>query len=210
MPGERTSSLTEFQIEVAQVFFDLPSSDGFLLAGGAALAAQRLTLRPTQDLDFFTSPGAGNVRRARDAFVAAVESRGWTVEHLRDTDTFCRLLIRGPEDLLVDLALDSPPGRPATASIAGPTFALDELAGRKVIALFDRAAARDFVDVFALTSTFTRGRCPAGGAQSMTSSRPAGSAAPSSSASSRCRRHAGTRRVRHSRRGSSSRPGRWA
>ena len=112
-------------------------------------------MRPTQDLDFFTSPGAGSVRRARDDFVAAGESRGWTVEHLRDTDTFCRLLIRGPEDLLVDLALDSPPGRPATASIAGPTFALDELAGRKVIALFDRAAARDFVDVFALTRTFT-------------------------------------------------------
>ena len=57
----------------------------------------------------------------------------------------CRLLIHGPDDLLVDLALDSAPGRPAMASIAGPTFAPAELAGRKLIALFDRAAARDFV-----------------------------------------------------------------
>src|SRR6266550_4024666 len=67
-----------------------------------------------------------------------------------------RLLVQGPEDLLVDLALDSAPGRPASASIAGPTFAPDELAGRKVIALFDRAAARDFVDVYALSRRFTK------------------------------------------------------
>jgi hypothetical protein len=52
--------------------------------------------------------------------------------------------------------LDSPPGRPAIASIAGPTFAPAELAGRKVIALFDRAAARDFVDVFALSRRFSK------------------------------------------------------
>jgi hypothetical protein len=69
---------------------------------------------------------------------------------VKDSDTFCRLLIHGPDDLLVDLALDSAPGRPAMASIAGPTFAPAELAGRKLIALFDRAAARDFVDVFTL------------------------------------------------------------
>jgi len=41
-------------------------------------------------------------------------------------------------------------------SLAGPTFALDELAGRKVVALFDRAAARDFVDVYALHRSFTK------------------------------------------------------
>jgi Nucleotidyl transferase AbiEii toxin, Type IV TA system len=75
--AEDDTLLSGFQIEVAGLFFGLPASDGFLLAGGAA-------------------------------------------------------------------------------SIAGPTFAPDELAGRKVIALFDRAAARDFVDVHALTSTFTR------------------------------------------------------
>jgi predicted nucleotidyltransferase component of viral defense system len=64
--------------------------------------------------------------------------------------------VYGPEDLLVDLALDSAPGRSAAVSIAGPTFALDELAGRKLVALFDRAAARDFVDVYALHHTFTK------------------------------------------------------
>ncbi len=75
---------------------------------------------------------------------------------MQDSETFCRLLVHGPEDLLVDLALDSAPGRAPSASIAGPTFAPDELAGRKVIALFDRAAARDFVDVHALSRRFSK------------------------------------------------------
>jgi predicted nucleotidyltransferase component of viral defense system len=90
------------------------------------------------------------------SFTAAARERGCSVEDVQESETFCRLLVHGPEDLLVDIALDSAPGQPATASIAGPTFAPAELAGRKVIALFDRAAARDFVDVFMLSSRFSK------------------------------------------------------
>ena len=42
------------------------------------------------------------------------------------------------------------------AQLIGPTLAPDELAGRKVVALFGRAAARDFVDVYALSRTFAK------------------------------------------------------
>jgi hypothetical protein len=150
------SLLTAYQIEIAKLFFSLPASGGSLLAGGGALLAQGLTARPTQDLDFFTQPGAGDVGLARDQFLAAVSERGWTGDRVQDGGTFCRLLVHGSEDLLIDLALDSGSGRPASASIAGPTFAPDELAGRKVIALFDRAAARDFVDVHGLSRSFSK------------------------------------------------------
>lgn len=50
--------LPAFQLEVARVFFALPASKGFLLAGGAALLAQQPAARPTDDLDFFTAPSA--------------------------------------------------------------------------------------------------------------------------------------------------------
>lgn len=153
---EALLELTAFQIEVAQLFFTLPGSDGFLLAGGAALVAQHLTTRPTQDLDFFTSPGRGDVARARDEFEHAAEIVGWRVDRIHDGETFCRLLIEGSEQLLVDLALDSTPGWPASASVVGPTYAPAELAGRKLIALFDRAEARDFADVYALMATFDK------------------------------------------------------
>jgi predicted nucleotidyltransferase component of viral defense system len=50
--------------------------------------------------------------------------------------------------LIVDIALDSPPGLSPTMSVLGPTFAPDELAARKLLALYGRALPRDFVDVF--------------------------------------------------------------
>jgi hypothetical protein len=51
---------------VAQLFFSLAASRGFLLAGGAALLAQHLSSRPTDDLDFFTAPERGHVPSARE------------------------------------------------------------------------------------------------------------------------------------------------
>jgi hypothetical protein len=148
--------LTAFQIQVAQLFFTLPASDGFLLAGGAALLAQHLTARPTQDLDFFTGPGRGHVHIAHHQFIDAAAERGWGVTTVRDEPTFVRLITHGTEDLLVDIALDAAPQRPPTASLLGPTFDPVELAGRKTIALFDRAEARDFADVHALAQRYGR------------------------------------------------------
>jgi hypothetical protein len=65
MVGGGQSDLSAFQLEVARLFFGLPASKGFLLAGGAALLAQHLTARPTEDLDFFTAPERGHVPAAR-------------------------------------------------------------------------------------------------------------------------------------------------
>jgi hypothetical protein len=57
--GGNAPDLSAFQLEVARLFFALPASRGFLLAGGAALLAQHLTTRSTEDLDFFTALSAG-------------------------------------------------------------------------------------------------------------------------------------------------------
>ncbi len=147
--------LTDFQLSVARLFFSLPGSNGFVLAGGAALIAQHLTSRPTQDLDFFTDREP-DVAVARDELIAAANERGWAVKTLQDGASFCRLQVTGPEDLLVDIALDARPEQQPAMSVAGPTYAPQELAARKVVALFDRFAARDFVDVFALTRTYSK------------------------------------------------------
>ena len=149
--------LTDFQLEVTRLFFSLPASKGFLLAGGAALLAQHLTTRPTEDLDFFTAPDRGHVPAARDALEAAARKRGWTTERIHDSDTFCRLVIRSDTaEIVTDLAVDTPPDFPASSTAAGPTLAPEELGGRKLLALFDRAAARDFADVRLLARRFAR------------------------------------------------------
>jgi hypothetical protein len=146
--SEPRDGLTSVQLELAHVFFALDASNGFVLAGGAALLASELTSRPTEDLDFFQS--APSVVRARDELEAAAINRGWRVKRIRDHESFSRLQIDASETVLVDLCMDSPPIRTPVITVAGPTFAPDELAGRKVVALFDRAEARDFADVFDL------------------------------------------------------------
>jgi len=149
--------LTPFQIEVARAFFEIPESAGFLLAGGAALVAQGLSDRPTQDLDFFTSPAGGDVTSARAGLQQKAEKLGWSCSVIRDHATFCRLILTSDgREVLVDLAVDSRPEQPPTVSFLGPTFSLEELAARKTIALFDRAEARDFADVFVLAARFNR------------------------------------------------------
>ena len=60
---------------------------------------------------------------------------------------------------MTDLAVDTPPDFPASITAAGPTLAPEELAGRKLLALFDRAAARDFADVRLLARRSARMFC---------------------------------------------------
>ena len=130
MADDGLPGLPPFQLEVARMFFALPASRGFLLAGGAALLAQHLTARPTEDLDFFTAPERGHVPAARDALEAAARQRGWITERIHDSETFCRMVIRSDgSGVLVDLAVNAPPDLPASATPAGPTLAPEELAG---------------------------------------------------------------------------------
>lgn len=149
------STLTELQRDVLELFFKLPEADGFVLAGGAALVASGLTERPTQDVDLFGSDVATGITAAADALEVACTDRGWTTERIRDAATFRRLIVRSPGDeLLVDLAVDSPPLGAPTVTAVGPTYPPRELAARKLLALFDRAEARDFVDVHTLSERF--------------------------------------------------------
>lgn len=154
--GDRMTGLTEFQTTVAQLFFGLPASNGFLLAGGSALLASGLTTRPTHDLDFFGGLHDVDLPAARDQFEAAVARRGWTSSRLHDTATFVRLHVVGEDELIVEFAIDAPAGQPPVMTMVGPTLAAEELAGRKLLALFGRAEARDFTDVHVLALRFGR------------------------------------------------------
>ena len=148
------TGLTDFQAEVARLFFSLPAADGFLLAGGGALLASGLTTRPTEDLDFFGERGRSDVTAVREQLEAAALARGWKIDRVQVSESFARLHVHGEGDVLVDIAIDVTAGHPPVVSIVGPTFDPEELAGRKLVALFDRAEARDFADVFVLAQRF--------------------------------------------------------
>jgi hypothetical protein len=148
------SGLTPFQREVAQLFFALAESDGFLLAGGGALSISGLSVRPTNDLDFFGAIDRVDVSITVAAFEAALMLRGWSVDRVQIAETFARLEIYGPEVLQIDIAVDASAIHPQVQTEIGPTFDPQELAGRKMLALFGRAYPRDFVDVYRLAARF--------------------------------------------------------
>lgn len=154
---DRPAQLTTLQLELAEVFFALGETKDFLVAGGAALVASNLIARPTEDLDLFAATPTTSITEAKDAFARALQERGCDVVIVHDGPTFCRMIVTRPgEETLVDLAIDSPPRSRPTITILGPTLAPLELAGRKLLALFGRAEARDFADIYVLAQRFSK------------------------------------------------------
>lgn len=152
---DRRQKLTDLQVDLAAVFFALDAAEDYLVAGGAALLASDLIDRPTEDLDLFAAIPTTSVTPAKDAFARVLRERDCGVELIQDGPTFCRMIVtRAGEETLVDLAIDSPPHSRPTITVLGPTLAPLELAGRKLLALFGRAEARDFADVYALAQHF--------------------------------------------------------
>ncbi len=155
-----SSALTRLQIEAARLFFSLPGSAGFAVAGGAALIARGLIARPTRDVDLFLlEAGASTVGSAVTAFETAMDSRGWSHARVIDQQDFIRLSVAdGHDSLIVDLGRDSPATQAIDSTDLGPTLSSRDLSARKTLALFGRAEGRDFADVYALAQRYGRDR----------------------------------------------------
>jgi Nucleotidyl transferase AbiEii toxin, Type IV TA system len=140
--------LSPLQEQVAGIIAGLDGATDFALAGGAALIVRGDVDRQTRDLDFF-----GLTTDAVDRLVPAVERAlravGLTVRRVRDDRGFARLLVASGDDRTeIDLAADARLF-PAEPGPLVPTLSGEELAVDKVLAVFGRAEARDFVDLLA-------------------------------------------------------------
>lgn len=148
--------LTPLQERLAALVAGLPEARGFALAGGAGLAAHGLLQRATRDLDYFGPPQAGpEVALLARAIDRACSTRGLTVRQERQTETFARLSISdGSDSCEIDVAIDYRAVEPVQTRF-GPAMDLRELGANKVLAVFDRGLARDFVDLAELNKRFT-------------------------------------------------------
>lgn len=145
--------LSPLQEQVGRIVATLPEADGFALAGGAALVVTRIVDRATRDLDFF-GPSADDVDRLVPAVESALVAAGLTVRRERTSHGFARLtVVAGNDATELDLAADARI-RPVHTGTLGPMLSAEELGADKLLALFDRAQARDFVDVAALVDRF--------------------------------------------------------
>jgi len=132
---------------------------GFALAGGHAIAAHGILDRPSEDVDLFSDwQRRADFPTAVDAVIAAYESEGFEVAIDLRLDTFARLHVSeagDPEERhRVELVANWRAQSPVEMQI-GPVLHPDDVMAGKMDALYNRAAARDFLDIDA---AITRGR----------------------------------------------------
>lgn len=147
--------LSDLQRRCATIILQLPEAAGFALAGGAALVVHEVTDRGTNDIDCF-GPSVVAVDALSPAAIAALAAAGLDVDVVVMASGFARLVVvDGSSRTQVDLGFD-PATHAAVLMSVGPVRSLADLAGDKLLALFARAASRDFVDVSALLEHFSR------------------------------------------------------
>lgn len=150
-----TRNLSPLLLAATRLFFDQPESHGFVVAGGAALIAQELIARPTYDIDLFLVEHSEPVASAADAFETHARELGWRIERIVDQREFIRLHVAADNDeIILDLGRDAAPAEPPDSTLLGPTLTKRDLAARKTLALFGRAEARDFADVYRLARRY--------------------------------------------------------
>jgi Nucleotidyl transferase AbiEii toxin, Type IV TA system len=141
--------LTPLQEQVAAIIAGLAEAEGFALAGGAALIARGDVQRQTRDLDFFGLTSE-DVDRLVPAVDRALQEAGLVVHRIQESAGFARLIVEsGDERTELDLGADARLF-PAEAAYPAPTLSGEKLAVDKVLAVFGRAEARDFVDLAAI------------------------------------------------------------
>jgi hypothetical protein len=124
---------------------------GFALAGGHAVAAHGILQRPSEDVDLFADwQQRADFPAAVDEVIAAYAAAGYSVEVDHRTETFARLYLTDSatptEQHRVELVANWRLLPPVQMDI-GPVLHPDDVMAGKVDALYNRAAARDFLDI---------------------------------------------------------------
>jgi hypothetical protein len=136
---------------LAEIGLKVGGSYGFALGGGHAIAAHGILVRPSDDVDLFADwQRRADFPAAVDAIIVAYRAEGFQVETDLRNETFARLHITDPDDPgrhhRVELIANWRAQPPVQMDI-GPVLHPDDVMAGKVDALYNRAAARDFLDV---------------------------------------------------------------
>jgi hypothetical protein len=146
---------------LAEIGLRVGDAYGFALAGGHAVAAHGILQRPSEDVDLFADwQRRADFPAAVDEVVAAYAAAGHEVEIEHRTETFARLYLTDPDasdeqhrvELVANWRL-----QPPVQMDVGPVLHPDDVMAGKMDALYNRAAARDFLDIdAAVTVWFVR------------------------------------------------------
>jgi len=151
LSGKEEGPLTELQLEIINALKGIEEAKEFYFTGGSALSAYYLHHRVSEDIDFFTST-EDLIQLISKKLKIELEKKGIAVNPIRNFKSFVEMIAeRGEESMKIQFALDSPYRLDKIQNIEGTMVdSLLDIAAGKLLALFGRAAERDFVDVYLL------------------------------------------------------------
>lgn len=149
--------LTSLQKRVILEISQTPISKNFFLTGGTALSACYLKHRLSEDLDFF-SEIERTVVFVLPELRKICDGLSLTLRVSRGFESFLEVFISSPQETIrCDFALDSPYRlKPKEYNVELGIYVDNclDIACNKLSALFDRAEAKDFVDIYFLDKEF--------------------------------------------------------
>ncbi|MDR2715677.1 MAG: nucleotidyl transferase AbiEii/AbiGii toxin family protein [Coriobacteriaceae bacterium] len=149
--------LEGFHLRVSRIVLEAVGPYGFALGGGYALQAYGITNRPSNDIDSFVSQiDEGLFNEAEAALCDALKAGGLDSVSGYSDSWFRAIQVFDPttdEAVVVDLGYDYRENEPVVIVGLGPVLDIKDVITGKIRALWDRQAARDFIDVDAIFQT---------------------------------------------------------
>ncbi|MGO4246786.1 nucleotidyl transferase AbiEii/AbiGii toxin family protein [Paenarthrobacter sp. RAF54_2] len=153
--------MDDAQRVATEIALSVLATDGFILAGGQALAEHGVIDRMSEDIDLF----AQHRWHTPETFAAAVDKityalvgAGYSVEITRQYEEFASLTVaKDDATVVIDLGLDWWENKPAIVDV-GPVLSLKDSVASKLLAVYSRGYARDYLDAYSILSSkrFTR------------------------------------------------------
>lgn len=144
--------LTPLQQRFLNEFFESYLGEKFFLTGGTALAEFYLKHRLSQDLDLFTIDQELSFDIANAEMLKIANRLSLTIDKQIASPSFNQYIFHHKGDTLkVDIVKDVPMRFGKTKKVGGIVLdSLENIAVGKLLALFGRADAKDFVDIYFL------------------------------------------------------------
>ena len=132
-------------------FFAGSSTGNFYLTGGTALARFYFQHRESDDLDLFTNDQAQDFFLVNRTVLGILHTLDLQIVSQAATDTFIQYIVVDPAgtSLKVDLVKDVPVHFGDPTILAGVRVdSLENIGSNKVLAVFGRTDAKDFIDLY--------------------------------------------------------------
>ncbi|WP_024821109.1 nucleotidyl transferase AbiEii/AbiGii toxin family protein [Arthrobacter sp. 31Y] len=148
--------MDDAQRVATEIALTVLAADGFILAGGQALAEHGVIHRMSDDIDLFAQyrshtpeTFAASVDKITDALTVA----GYSVQVTRQYEEFASLTVTKAETaVVIDLGLDWWENKPAIVDV-GPVLSLKDSVASKLLTVYSRGYARDYLDAYSILSS---------------------------------------------------------